>query len=202
MTEGKATILVVDDEEQVRKLLRRILEEAGYDVDQEALDLVAESEPALVVLDIKMPGKSGLEVLEELKANHPDTAVIMATAVGDVNIAVDAMREGALDYLTKPFNVNELVISVARALERRRLILENRNYQLSLDRQLTALNNLFQTHLRLREDVEEVYNRLAVNLAKLSEEIQTVAKEAEAERKRIQIPPAERTWENTAGPSA
>ena len=130
--------------------------------------------------------------LEELQANHPDTAVIMATAVGDVNIAVDAMRKGALDYLTKPFNVNDLIISVARVLEMQRLILENRNYQLSLERQLTALNNLFQAHLRLREDVEEVYNRLAVNLAKLSEEIQSLAKEVEAERERIQIPPAER----------
>jgi DNA-binding response OmpR family regulator len=87
----------------------------------------------LVIMDIKMPGMSGLEVLPKIITDHPDTCVIMLTAVSDVKTAVEAMKVGAFDYLTKPFNLDDLILRVERALERRRLVLENREYQRRLE---------------------------------------------------------------------
>lgn len=193
------TVLVVDDDGSIRELLQQMLKGAGYDVvtasdGNQALELVAAKNPALVLLDIKLPGKSGMEVLQELKTNHPDTAVIMATAVGDVNVAINALRKGAYDYLSKPFNVHELIISVARALERQRLIRQNRDYQLNLEqkvaeqtrvleqkiRELTALNNLFASYLNQGFETAETYGHLASNIIKMAEEIKTMAKDAEA----------------------
>ena len=141
MTEGKATILVVDDEEHIRKLLQRILEKAGYDVlmassGQEALDKLVQPEnekPQLILLDIMMPGKSGIELLPEIKASYPDTAVVMATANTDIDIAIQCMKQGAYDYITKPLNLDEVLISVDRAMEKRRLELEIKDYQQHLE---------------------------------------------------------------------
>ncbi len=166
MAEIKSLILVMDDEPDICRLMQRALEPAGYEVIMandatRALQLVDQRNPDLALLDIKMPGKSGTEVFQELRISHPDTGVIMATAIVDVTVAINILREGALDYLVKPFNVNELVISVAGALEKRRLILENRDYRLNLERkvaeqtqllqqkvrELAALNNLFITYL-------------------------------------------------------
>jgi DNA-binding response OmpR family regulator len=87
----------------------------------------------LVIMDIKMPGMSGMEVLPKIITDHPDTCVIMLTAVSDVKTAVEAMKVGAFDYLTKPFNLDDLILRVERALERRRLVLENREYQRRLE---------------------------------------------------------------------
>ncbi len=184
---------------------------AGYSAitasdGSQALGLVAERNPGLVLLDIKMPGKSGTEVLQELRTNHPDTTVIMVTAVADMDVAINAMREGAFDYLTKPFNMNELLISVKRALERRRLILENRDYQLNLEkrvaeqtqlleqkvRELTALNNLFVTYLNQGFETAEIYGRLASGIIKMAEEIQMLAKEAEARKVEVHTSPVGR----------
>jgi len=198
----KPLILAVDDEPDICQLMKRILESAGYyevitaTNGNQALALVAERNPDLVLLDIKMPGKSGTEVFQELRGNHPDIGVIMATAVGDVNIAIDTLKEGSFDYLVKPFNVNELVISVAGALEKRRLILENRDYQLNLERkvaeqtqllqqkvrELTALNNLFVTYLNQGFEAAETYGRLANGIIKAAGEIQATAKEAKAHK--------------------
>ena len=83
-----------------------------------------------------MPGKSGVELLPEIKANYPDTAVIMATATTDTSIAIQCMKQGAYDYLTKPFNLDEVVLSVDRALEKRRLKLKNRDYQQHLEQKV------------------------------------------------------------------
>jgi len=95
VTEGKVTILVVDDEEHVRNLLQRVLKEAGYDVvtaanGQEALDKVAELKPKALILDIKMPVMSGMEVLQQIAAKWPEVCVVMSTAVDDAQTAVDA----------------------------------------------------------------------------------------------------------------
>jgi putative nucleotidyltransferase with HDIG domain len=91
----------------------------------------------LVILDIKMPGDSGLELLAEIRAAHPDIAVIMATAVIDISTAVECLKQGAYDYITKPFNLDEVVLSIERALERRRLEQENRDYQLHLEQKVS-----------------------------------------------------------------
>ena len=76
-----------------------------------------------------MPSKSGIELLPEIKASYPDTALVMATATTDTNIAVQCMKQGAYDYITKPFYLDEVILSVDRALEKRRLELENKGYQ-------------------------------------------------------------------------
>ncbi len=230
-------ILVVDDEESVREVLRRILELGGYEVivaanGSQALELVTKQNPDLMLLDLRMPGKSGMEVLKEMKADYPDVAVIVVTAVDEVDIAIEAIRNGAYDYLHKPFDANVLIISVVRALEKRRLILKNRDYEHNLERkvaeqtqlleqkikELTALNNLFVTYLnqgfeaadkygRLSHDIIEMTKEaqrlsgqgadiaetcanLAAGIIKAAEEIQVLAKEAEARRVTAQIPPA------------
>jgi len=141
MEEAKATILLVDDEESIRSGVTRKLQAEGYNCvtaanGKKALKKAAMQDFALVLLDIRMPGASGMEVLPQLIADHPDTGVIMITAVGDTQTAVEAMKLGAYDYVTKPFDVDDLVMRVERALERRNLVLENRGYQLSLEQKV------------------------------------------------------------------
>jgi len=131
-------LLIVDDETAIRKLLRQKLSREGYrceeaDTAEQALNTLATSPIALVILDIKMPGKSGIELLPEIKSGYPDTAVIMATAVTDVNAAIQCLKQGADDYLCKPFNLEELSLAVQRALEKRRLKLELKEYQQFLE---------------------------------------------------------------------
>jgi len=75
----------------------------------------------LVMLDMKMPGKSGMDLLPELKADYPDTAVVMATAVAEANLAIQCMRLGADDYITKPFNLDEVVMNVEKVLDKQML---------------------------------------------------------------------------------
>lgn len=123
MAGERERILVVDDEESVRTLLKRTLMEAGYDVvtapnGQEALDKVSQLQVRVVLSDIKMPGISGIEVLRKLTADYPDICVIMATAVADTQTAVDVMKLGAYDYISKPFNRDDLVMRVRKAIEK------------------------------------------------------------------------------------
>jgi len=138
MLEQQETLLIVDDEAAIRSLLRQKLSREGYlckeatDAEQ-TLNMLATSPIALVILDIKMPGKSGIELLPEIKAGYPDTAVIMATAVNDINVAVECLKQGADDYICKPFNLEEVSLAVQRALDRRRLKLELKGYQQFLE---------------------------------------------------------------------
>jgi putative nucleotidyltransferase with HDIG domain len=138
MPSQQEILLIVDDEPAIRRLLRQKLSGEGY-LCQEAsdaegtLNMLTTSPIALVILDIKMPGKSGIELLPEIKSGYPDTAVIMATAVNDINVAVECLKQGADDYVCKPFNLEEVSLSVQRALEKRRLQLKLRGYQQFLE---------------------------------------------------------------------
>jgi len=141
MAKKQEVILIVDDEVVVRRVLSEKLGLAGYRCEQastadEALARIKSTAVQLAILDITMPGKSGVELLSEIKAAHPDIAVIMATAVVDINTAVECLKQGAYDYITKPFNLDEVLLSVERALERRRLEQENRDYQLHLEQKV------------------------------------------------------------------
>ena len=132
------TILIVDDEQVVRRILRQRLSADGYHCEEagsadDALAMLSAGSVELVILDIKMPGKSGDELLTEIKLKYPDTAVIMATATNDTVAAIQCMKEGADDYLIKPFDLEVVSISVRRALERRRLELENVAYKQRLE---------------------------------------------------------------------
>lgn len=138
MVEKLDSILIVDDEKAVRQLLYRKLTSRGYQCQEagtgdEALNKIKSKPVALVILDIKMPGMTGIELLNEIKADHPNVAVIMATASAEIDTAIHCMKQGAYDYIVKPFNLDEVVLSIERALEKRRLELENRDYQEHLE---------------------------------------------------------------------
>jgi DNA-binding NtrC family response regulator len=121
----RGTVLVVDDEEGVRASIRAILEgtcevleaETGAD----ALALLRTREIDVVMLDQRMPGEPGLDVLPRVRAADPSTVVVLATAVHDVRTAVEALKRGAYDYITKPFDVDDILMVVQRALEKRAL---------------------------------------------------------------------------------
>jgi putative two-component system response regulator len=141
MTSQQEILLIVDDEAAIRKLLRQKLSREGYqceeaDSAEQALNRLEAGSIALAILDIKMLGKSGIELLVEIKSGYPDTAVIMATAVNDINIAIQCLKQGADDYICKPFNLEEVSLSVQRALEKRRLQFEIREYQQYLEERI------------------------------------------------------------------
>ena len=127
-----ARILIVDDEEIIIRSCLRILDDEDYAVDavqdgSEALRKVEENPYDVIILDIMMPKIDGLEVLQQVKERHPDIDVIMVTGLSQIQTAVKAMKLGAFDYLSKPFDPDELKLVVGRALERRRLLTENRD---------------------------------------------------------------------------
>jgi two-component system NtrC family response regulator len=135
---SRSKILLVDDDDSLRRVMQLQLEEAGYDVitasgASEALAMAEEQTPALVITDLKMPGTSGMDVLKRLRCEHPETTVVMITAFGTVQTAVEAMKSGAYDYITKPIDFAELVLTVNRALEHQRLVEEVRTLRSALD---------------------------------------------------------------------
>ena len=122
-------ILVVDDEESVRWALTKALERAGYRVDLAAdgpsgCEAAESTDVDLVLLDVRLPGRDGLAVLGDLRKRRPDLPVIMMTAYGTLQVAVEAMKQGAYDYIGKPFDVDEVLLVVGKALEAQALARE------------------------------------------------------------------------------
>lgn len=118
-------ILVVDDDMSVRTTFSSILRKEGYRVTAvkdgyEAIKAIDEEDFDLALVDLRMPGLDGIEVLEKIKSRRPQTRVIIYTGYGSITTAVEAMRKGAADYLTKPFSPDELKLSVKKALENAR----------------------------------------------------------------------------------
>jgi len=133
------TVLVVDDEESIRDSCRQILERAGYRVatageGNEALRSLQRTAPDLILLDLKMPGLDGVGFLRRIKDELPDLDVVVITGYSSVESAVECMRLGAYDYLPKPFDAESLRMVVGRAVEKRRLALENRALRRQLGR--------------------------------------------------------------------
>jgi len=127
----KGKILVVDDEIKMRRVLQMILQKEGYEIvtskdGREALQKVEEENFDLVLTDMKMPGLSGIDLLKKIRESDKEIPVIMITAYGTVETAVKAMKEGAYDYLLKPFEKDEMKIIVANALKMKTLVRENR----------------------------------------------------------------------------
>jgi putative nucleotidyltransferase with HDIG domain len=133
--------LVTDDEVSIREVLAEGLQSFGYEVVQastaaDAFEIVRRGEVDLVLSDIDMPGESGLSLLKRVKEQDPDVDMIMVTGVVDLEVAIGAIRQGAADYVSKPFNLEEVQIVVERTLEKRRLIEENREYQSTLEQKV------------------------------------------------------------------
>ena len=131
-------ILVADDDESLRRVTQMELEELGYIVvtaadGAEALRRLGEAPVPLAITDLKMPGMSGLELLKAIRTQYPETTVIIVTAFGTVETAVEAMKAGAYDYLTKPIDYEQLALVVRRAMERQNLLEEVRNLRAALD---------------------------------------------------------------------
>lgn len=136
---SKARILVVDDDENLRWILETQLDDMGYEVSTaadglQAIEAIEKSPPSLVLTDLKMPGLSGMELLDRIRKEYPEVPVIIVTAFGTIQSAVHAMRAGAYDYLTKPIDFEELGLVVDRVLEHFRLVAEVRSLRASLDR--------------------------------------------------------------------
>lgn len=140
-SQGDKRVMVVDDEQLVSAILARYLSQVGYscvtaDSGAEALGKLREHPYDLALCDVRMPGMDGIELLKSIKEYDEDIAVIMVSAVDNREVAVEAMRAGAYDYVIKPFHFEEVLISVQRALENRRLLLERKMYQRDLERKV------------------------------------------------------------------
>jgi putative two-component system response regulator len=133
------SVLVVDDETGVRELMARWLASGGYDVRtaataDEALQRVHDRAPAVALCDIRMPGHDGLWLAQQIRHDSPQTAVIMATGVKEVGPAVTSLRQGVIDYLTKPFGRDRLRESVVRGIEWHKAACDSRRWRESLER--------------------------------------------------------------------
>lgn len=153
-------ILVVDDEEAIREVVSTMLESKGYRCTavsngRAAQDQVKRVTPDLVLSDMIMPEMDGLSLVEWIRKAEPDVPVIMVTAIHDLSTALEAIRRGAYDYILKPFEKDQLYLSVRRALEHRRLVLENRNYQRTLENQVEERTAQLQGAL---EQLEQSYD--------------------------------------------
>src|SRR5450432_1191137 len=131
-------ILVADDEEALREVIGSLLGAAGYrwfavPSGREAAIEVTRDSYDLILSDLLMPGMDGLKLLEHVQAYDPDIPVILVTAMHDLSVVLKAIRNGAYDYILKPFEKEQLYLSVRRALEHRRLVKENNHYQRGLE---------------------------------------------------------------------
>ena len=153
----KAKILVIDDDTSLRRVLEYNLQEEGYEVQaaasgEEGLYLFGQAQPNLVITDMKMPGMDGLMVLRSIKERSPETLVIIITAFGTVDVAVEAMKIGAYDYITKPFNRDELRLTVRKALQFSGLAEENKRLKSELSDKAD-----FRTIVGSSKEMEKVF---------------------------------------------
>lgn len=135
---GPPRCLVVDDEPHLRRLLCRLMRADGFLCEEAengrvAVEALVRNPAMLVLSDLHMPEMDGIGLLRHVRATYPDTAVILITAVADVQTAVECLAEGAMDYLTKPFHPDEVRARVRQAIDKRRLVLENREYHERLE---------------------------------------------------------------------
>ncbi len=162
-TSTLVNILVVDDDRETRELLREALSEEGYNVvassgGEEALEVGKQECFDVIISDMKLgPDLSGLDVLRAYKTIQPESEVILITAFGTMETAIEALKGGAFDYLTKPFKVDELIVQVGRALENRNLIRENRDLKRQLGSQVQLSSLVGRSPAML-----EVYKRIAM----------------------------------------
>ena len=160
-------LLIVDDEEPIRELISQIVSREGYLCTKvacvnDALYALDKEEFSLVISDINMPGKTGLDLLRDIGNKFPEMAVIMATAVDDRKVAVHTLEQGAYGYIIKPFDRNELLISIANAIRRRELEINNFRYSHELELLVQErTQKLKDAEQEIRDSREETIARLA-----------------------------------------
>ena len=162
--EAKARLLVVDDERSMQEFLEIFLRREGYDVQtagdvDQAVQILAHDEIDLVITDMQMPGKSGLDLILESREVSPESIVVVVTAFGTTDSAIAAMKEGAYDYLTKPFKVEELRLVIEKALEKKVLSVENRRLRLELRRE--SRHRSIIGHSRAMQQVFDLIGQVA-----------------------------------------
>lgn len=161
MAEITRTILIVDDEEDIRRFLSEVLKCEGYYCveaanAEEALSYMEGNYTTdMALLDIRMPGKSGLELLPELRTRYPNTAIVMASGISDIDTAIECVRQGAYGYLTKPFTLNEVLHIVEKAMEKVRL-----------EREL--IDSRHKLELEVGEQAQRIHESFLASMAALS----------------------------------
>ncbi len=150
-------ILIVDDDRQVQEVLHQIFLSAGYTCllasnGREGVEVFRTGRPPLTVTDLKMPEMSGIELLQAVRQIDGDAAIIVLTGVADVKTAIESLKLGAYDFIMKPVNVDELLIAAERALERRQLLIERRQYHELLERRVVeATRELADAYRELKD---------------------------------------------------
>ncbi|HEY5765899.1 MAG TPA: sigma-54 dependent transcriptional regulator, partial [Candidatus Deferrimicrobiaceae bacterium] len=152
--EPKVNILVVDDEEIVRDSLAGWLEEDGYHVETaengpKAIERLPDKSWNLAMVDLKMPGMDGIELMDEIRKRYPDTIVIIMTAYATVDTAVKAMKQGAYDYIVKPFNPEDLSLTIRKIIEHQNLVRENLYLRKELKKQYRLHDLISKNHQML-----------------------------------------------------
>jgi putative nucleotidyltransferase with HDIG domain len=180
-------ILVVDDEEPIREIVASMLGTAGYVCKQagsgmEALAVLTSGEEfELMLSDLMMADLDGIGLLERTKEKYPDMPVVMVTAVHDISVALAAIRNGAYDYLLKPFEREQLLNTVSRALENRRLKVENRTYQTNLESLVKARTDQLQAAMA---SLERSYD---ITLEALGDALDLKDRETEGHSRRVTL---------------
>ncbi|MEE9271524.1 MAG: sigma-54 dependent transcriptional regulator [Candidatus Krumholzibacteria bacterium] len=154
----KSVILLVDDQDSIRFFLEKTLVQEGYEAHtastgQEAIELTQKVIPDLILLDLKLPDMDGVEVLKKIKEMFPEIGVVMITAFGDIEVAVEAMKQGAYDFVSKPINLEQLLMVIKKGLESKRLQRE----VLQLKRQM-ELGEGFEYMVGESESMQKVYD--------------------------------------------
>jgi len=158
----RTNILIVDDETSIREVLAEGLVTAGYPCAtagdaEDALRKLRNVRFQMVLSDINMPGTNGLDLLDRIKAHDSDIDVIMVTGMVETDVAIDSIRKGACDYVTKPFNLHDVLLTVDRTVEKRRLIEENREYQRDLEVKVAERTEELS---RKNKEIQSLFNEL------------------------------------------
>jgi putative nucleotidyltransferase with HDIG domain len=178
-------ILIVDDEPYVRSLMAAMLEKSSYTPvlasnGLEAMEHLERDEPYdLILSDIVMNGLDGIGLLEKMREKQPDTPMVMVTAIHDVGVAISAMRKGAYDYLLKPFEKEQLLVTVRRALDYRRLVQQNSVYRHNLEQLVSARTEMLRQAMA---DLERSYD---ITLEALGDALDLKDQETEGHSRRV-----------------
>ncbi|HEY5163633.1 MAG TPA: HD domain-containing phosphohydrolase [Terriglobales bacterium] len=185
-------ILIVDDEEAIREIVHSMLTLSGFRCQQaasgaEALALLESGEEfELILTDLMMGGMDGIALLERTKEKYPDVPVVMVTAVHDISVALAAIRNGAYDYLLKPFEREQLLAIVRRALENRRLKTENRAYQTNLEALVAARTAQLETEKKkVDQTLSQLEQSYDITLEALGDALDLKDAETQGHSKRV-----------------